>query len=110
MASYAETLRGGGGGLRGRLSLSSPRPVHESPLNHIPALNENALFIDLRSVKADFSMEEKNDFLFKDLGCKASEVKSIFPDLSTLLRISFKSDEIFERYSARLATGVLWVA
>jgi hypothetical protein len=55
-------------------------------------------------------MEEKNDFLLKDLGCKASEVKSIFPDLSTLLRISFKSVQLFERYSARLATGVLWVA
>ena len=111
MASYADTLRGGGGGLRGRISHSSSRPVHESPLNHIPALNENAIFIDLRSVKADFSMEERNDFLLKDLKCKASEVKGIFPDPSTLLlRVSFKSADLFECYSARLAAGVPWAA
>ncbi len=46
-----------------------PRQLHESPLNHIPTLNASALFIDLRSVKADFSTDEMNDFL-KDLGCK----------------------------------------
>ena len=110
MASYSETLRGGGGGLRGRLS-SSPRQLHESPLNHVQALNENALFIDLRSVKADFSMEERNDFLLKDLGCKFTDVKGIFPDPSTLLlRISFVSAAIFERYRDRLAAGVPWAA
>ena len=111
MASYSETLRGGGGGgLRGRLS-SSPRQLHESPLNHIQALNENALFIDLRSVKADFSMEERNDFLLKDLGCKFTDVKGIFPDPSTLLlRISFVSADIFERFRDRLAAGVPWAA
>ncbi len=110
MASYSETLRGGGGGLRGRLS-SSPRQLHESPLNHVQALNENALFIDLRSFKADFSMEERNDFLLKDLGCKFTDVKGIFPDPSTLLlRISFVSAAIFERYRDRLAAGVPWAA
>ena len=112
MASYADTLRGGGGGLRGRLSHpSSPRQLHESPLNHIPALNENALFIDFRSVKADFSMEERNDFLLKDLGCKFTDIKGIFPDPSTLLlRVSFGSAAIFERFRDRLAAGVTWAA
>jgi hypothetical protein len=110
MASHSETLRGGGGGLRGRLS-SSPGQLHESPLHHVQALNENALFIDLRSVKADFSMEERNDFLLKDLGCKFTDVKGIFPDPSTLLlRISFVSAAIFERYRDRLTAGVPWAA
>jgi hypothetical protein len=54
-------------------------------------------------------MEERNDFLLKDLRCKASEVKGIFPDPSTLLlRVSFKSADLFECYSARLAAGVPW--
>jgi hypothetical protein len=56
-------------------------------------------------------MEERNDFLLKDLRCKASEVKGIFPDPSTLLlRVSFKSADLFECYSARLAAGVPWTA
>jgi hypothetical protein len=39
----------------GHLSHSPlPSQLHESSLNHIPALNDNALFIDLRSVKVDF--------------------------------------------------------
>jgi hypothetical protein len=112
MHSYAETLRGGAGGLRGRLgNASSPRQLHESPLNHVPALNTNALFVDLRSVKADFSMDERNDFLLKDLGCKFTDIKGIFPDPSTLLlRISFASTAIFERFRDRLAAGVAWAA
>ncbi len=51
-------------------------------------------------------MDERNDFL-KDLGCKASDVKGIFPDPSTLLlRISFKSADLFEGYAA----GIPWAA
>jgi hypothetical protein len=83
------------------------RQLHESPLNHILALNENALFIDLHSVKADFPMEERNGFL----GCKDSDVKAILPDPSTLLPHSpFKTAALFECYIARLATSVYWTA
>jgi hypothetical protein len=60
MASYAEMLRGGSRGGRSGPS-SSPRPIHEAPLNHVPALNENAIFIDLKVVKEEFSMQERND-------------------------------------------------
>jgi hypothetical protein len=42
-------------------------------------------------------MEERNDFLLKDLGCKFTDVKGIFPDPSTLLlRISFVSTTVVE--------------
>jgi hypothetical protein len=103
---------GSGGGLRGRLShSSSPRQLHESPLNNVQALSANALFIDLRSVKADFSVEERNDFLLKDLGRKFIDVKGIFPDPSTLLlRISFVSEAIFKQFRDRLAAGAPWAA
>jgi hypothetical protein len=75
MNLYSDTLGGGGSGLRGHLShSSSPRQLPESPLNHITALNMNVLFINLRSIKANFSMDERNDFLLKDLGCKFTDV------------------------------------
>jgi len=111
MTSYSEILRGGGGG-RGGVSRASPsRPLHDAPLNHIPALNENALFIDLRSVKVEYSMEERNDFLLKDLACNFADVKGIFPDPSSLLlRISFVSKALFDRFRERLAAGVPWAA
>jgi hypothetical protein len=51
-------------------------------------------------------MDERNDFL-RDLGCKASDVRGIFPDQSTLLlRISFKSADLFEGYAAGLPWAV----
>jgi hypothetical protein len=54
----------------------------------------------------DFSKDKRNDLL-KDLGCKAYDVKGIFPDPSTLLlRISFKSADLFEGY----AVGIPWAA
>jgi hypothetical protein len=110
--SYSDKQRGGGSDLQGHLPLFSlPRPLHETPPNRILALNENALFIDLCSVKADFSMEERYDFLLNDLKCKASDIKGIFPDPSTLLLcISFKSTDLFECYSASLAAGFPWAA
>jgi hypothetical protein len=37
---------------------SSPRPVHDTPFNHAPALNENDIFIYLLSIKQDFSMKD----------------------------------------------------
>jgi hypothetical protein len=108
MTSYSSILRGGGGSRR---STSSPRPLHEAPLHHIPALNENALFIDLRSVKAEYSLEERSDFLIKDLGCTIADVKGIFADPSTLLlRVSFTTAAAYERFLARLASGVPWAA
>ena len=110
MTSYSSILRGGSGG-GSRRSTSSPRPLHEAPLHHIPALNENALFIDLRSVKAEYSMEERSDFLIKDLGCTIADVKGIFADPSTLLlRVSFTTAAAYERFQARLADGVPWAA
>jgi len=108
MTSYSSILRGGGGSRR---STSSPRPLHEAPLHHIPALNENALLIDLRSVKAEYSMEERSDFLIKDLGCTIADVKGIFADPSTLLlRVSFTTAAAYDRFLARLAAGVPWAA
>ena len=108
MTSYSSILRGGGGSRR---STSSPRPLHEAPLHHVPARNENALFIDLRSVKAEYSMEERSDFLIKDLGCTIADVKGIFADPSTLLlRVSFTTAAAYERFQARLADGVPWAA
>jgi hypothetical protein len=74
MTSYSSILRGGAGSRR---SMSSPRPLHGAPLHHIPALNENALFIDLRSVKAEYSIKERSDFLIKDQGCTIADVKGI---------------------------------
>ena len=76
-SSFASVLRGDGrrgdsrrapGGPATSSSSPPPLPLHESPLNHVPALNVNSAFIDLRSVKADHTMKERNDFLIKDLG------------------------------------------
>jgi len=105
MASYAYTLRGGSRGF------PSSHPIHEAPLNHVPALNQNAVYIDLKVVKAEFSMQGKNDFLLKDLGCKMADLKGIFPDPSTLLlRVTFVSKALFETFLARLTVGVPWAA
>jgi hypothetical protein len=52
-------------------------------------------------------MEERKDFLLKDLGWKFTDVKGIFPDPSTLLlRFFFVLVAIFEWYRDRLAAGV----
>ena len=61
--SYSSALRGGPGAASG-----PPRaPVQDPPLHHIPALSANAVFIDLKSVKASVDVQERNDFLIKDL-------------------------------------------
>jgi len=81
------------------------------PLNHIPALNENSVFIDLRVVKNDFTMNERNDFLVDDLGCEVTDLKAIFPDpTSMLLRVTFKTEALFDKYLALLSAGVRWSA
>jgi len=108
MASYAEMLLGGGGGVRGGPS-SSPRPIHEAPLNHVTELNENAVYMDPKVVKAEFSIQERNDFLLKDLGCKMDDLKGIFPDPSNLLlRVTFVSAALFETFLACLTDMVPW--
>jgi hypothetical protein len=61
MAFYSSIVHGSGGG---RHSVSStPGSLHEALLNPILALNKNAFFIDLHSLKAEFSKEERSDFL-----------------------------------------------
>ncbi len=62
-------------------------------------------------MKAEYSMEERSDFLIKDLGCTIADVKGIFADPSTLLlRVSFTTAVAYDRFLARLAAGVPWAA
>jgi len=105
MPSYAEMAASG------RSNANAGRVLHDLPLNHIPALNENAVFIDLRVVKNDFTMKERNDFLVDDLGCEVTDLKSIFPDpTSMLLRVAFKTEALFDKYLVLLSAGVRWSA
>ena len=64
--SYSSALRGG----RSAASDPSRAPVQDPPLHHIPALSANAVFIDLKTVKANVDVQERNDFLIKDLKVK----------------------------------------
>ena len=105
MPSYAKMAASG------RSNANVGRSLHDLPLNHIPALNENAVFIDLRVVKNDFTMKERNDFLVDDLGCEVTDLRGIFPNpTSMLLRVAFKTEALFEKYLALLSTGVRWSA
>ena len=113
MPSYAEMAASGRSNANSNANgnANARPPLHDLPLNHIPALNKNAVFIDLRVVKNEFSLVERNDFLLKDLGCNQSDFKGIFPDPSTmLLRVSFITEALYEKYLALLSAGVRWAA
>ncbi len=81
------------------------------PLHHVPALSANAVFIDLRVVKPSVTMEERNDFLLKDLRLSVDEVSKIWPEPeSQLLRLVFFTADQYRRYLNRLTAGVPWSA
>ena len=71
--SYSSALRGG------RSAPSGPphAPVQDPPLHHVPVLSANAVFIDLRTIKASVDVQERNDFLIKDLKVRVEEVADI---------------------------------
>jgi len=51
-------------------------------------------------------MEERSDFLIKDLGCKIADVKGIFADPSTLLlQVCSMTAATCDRFLTRLVTG-----
>ena len=108
MASYSSVLRGGGS--RGATGAMRP-PVQDPPLHHIPALSENAVFIDLRVVKPNVDQSERNDFLLKDLKIEIDEVFDIWPEPeSQLLRVAFFTADQYHRHLASLTAGVPWTA
>jgi len=105
--SYSSALRGG----RSAASGPSRAPVQDPPLHHIPALSANAVFIDLKTVKANVDVQERNDFLIKDLKVKVEEVFDIWPEPeSQLLYVAFFTAEQHGRHLARLVAGVPWSA
>jgi hypothetical protein len=109
--SYAAKLRGGaGGGGSGFFSDSRP-PLQDPPLHHVPALSENAVYIDLRVIKPSVDQVERNDFLLKDLQVSVDEIADIWPEPeSQLLRLVFFTEEQYQRYLTRLTAGVPWAA
>ena len=81
------------------------------PLHHVPALSENAVFIDLRVIKPSVDQVERNDFLLKDLQVSVDEIADIWPEPeSQLLRLVFFTAEQHQRYLTRLTAGVPWAA
>ena len=109
--SYAAKLRGGAGGGGSRFFSDSRPPVQDPPLHHVPALSENAVFIDLRVIKPSVDQVERNDFLLKDLQVSVDEIADIWPEPeSQLLRLVFFTAEQHQRYLTRLTAGVPWAA
>ncbi len=107
MASYADAARssGGRGSGPGRL------PVQDLPLHHLPLLEVNALFIDLRAAKPDVTHDERNAFLVDDLKLKVDEVVDIFNVPSTnLLRVAFSTAAVYQSVLDRVSVGVPWTA
>ena len=109
--SYAAKLRGGAGGGGSRFFSDSRPPVQDPPLHHVPALSENAVFIDLRVIKPSVDQVERNDILLKDLQVSVDEIADIWPEPeSQLLRLVFFTEEQHQRYLTRLTAGVPWAA
>ena len=109
--SYAAKLRGVAGGGGSRFFSDSRPPVQDPPLHHVPALSENAVFIDLRVIKPSVDQVERNDFLLKDLQVSVDEIADIWPEPeSQLLRLVFFTAEQHQRYLTRLTAGVPWAA
>ena len=92
-------------------SPSQRAPVLEPPLNHVPLLSKNAVFIDLRVVKQNVDVSERNDFLLKDLKVEIDHIYDIYPEPeSMLLRVVFFTEEQYNLYLGRLTAGVPWTA
>ncbi len=107
MASYADAARPPGG----PTSRPSRGPAEDPPLHHIPLLEANAVFIDIRAAKADVTREERNAFLIDDLQIKADDVLDVFNvPSSNLLRVSFSSAASCQTALDRLLAGVPWTA
>jgi hypothetical protein len=82
-------------------------PVQDPPLHHVPALSENAVFIDLRVVKLSIDQAERNDFLLKDLQVSVDEIcRHLARARVPAAAPGFFTAEQYQHYLARLITGV----
>lgn len=97
--SYADKLRGGRSGPRA--------PVQGLPLHH-GIFQQKAIFIDLRAVSLDYTLEERDSFLKEDLGLAPEDVRDIFVDHSTLLLHLTVASSCYSSVLDRLFAGVPW--
>ena len=96
---------------RSQRQAAPDRLLHDLPLHDLEELQENCLFVDLRSVKPYHTREQRNNFLRQDLHLGQADIVDLFNEPSTqLLRVEFATAELYDEKLALLTAGVPWAA